>query len=133
MTARPAVGHQLRSRPPRTPLGGRDTWASVGDVRRKSRRLDRGKPPMDAPGFAPPWRRSTTGGGDATGEGNAEPMENETRLERWLDRAIARAETPRGGATVIATITTIATVAFGLLMTAIDHKNFTTLGQGLWW
>jgi voltage-gated potassium channel Kch len=60
-------------------------------------------------------------------------MENETRLERWLDRAIARAETPRGGAAVIATVTTIATVGAGLLMTAIDQKNFTTLGQGLWW
>jgi len=57
----------------------------------------------------------------------------ETRMERWLDRALARAQTPRGGATVIATVTTIATVSFGLLMTAIDHKNFTTLGQGLWW
>jgi len=83
--------------------------------------------------LAPPSRWSTTGGGDATGEGNAEPMENETRLERWLERALARAETPRGGAAVIATITTIATVVFGLLMTVIDHKNFTTLGQGLWW
>ncbi len=60
-------------------------------------------------------------------------MEDETPLERWLDRALARAETPRGGAVVIATITTIATVVFGLLMTAIDHKNFTTVGQGLWW
>ena len=60
-------------------------------------------------------------------------MENETRLERWFDRALARAQTPRGGATVIAAVTTIATVGFGLLMTAIDHKNFTTLGQGLWW
>jgi voltage-gated potassium channel len=60
-------------------------------------------------------------------------MENETRLERWLDRALARAETPRGGATVIAVITTIATVGFGLLMTTIDHKNFSTIGQGLWW
>jgi voltage-gated potassium channel len=60
-------------------------------------------------------------------------MENETRFERWLDRALARAETPRGGATVIAAITTIATVGFGLLMTTIDNKNFTTLGQGLWW
>jgi voltage-gated potassium channel len=60
-------------------------------------------------------------------------MESETRLERWLDRALARAETPRGGAAVIATITTIATVGFGLLMTAVDHKNFTTVGQGLWW
>ena len=67
------------------------------------------------------------------GEGNAEPMENETRLERWLDRALARAQTPRGGAEVIAAITTTATVAFGLLMTAIDNKNFPTLGEGLWW
>lgn len=71
--------------------------------------------------------------GDAPGEANAVPMENETRFERWLDRALARAETPRGGATVIAAITTIATVGFGLLMTTVDHKNFTTLGQGLWW
>jgi voltage-gated potassium channel len=60
-------------------------------------------------------------------------MENETRFERWLDRALARAETPRGGAAVIAAITTIATVGFGVLMSAIDHKNFTTVGQGLWW
>jgi voltage-gated potassium channel len=71
--------------------------------------------------------------GDAPGEANAVPMESETRFERWLDRALARAETPRGGATVIAAITTIATVGFGLLMATIDHKNFTTLGQGLWW
>ena len=60
-------------------------------------------------------------------------MENETRVERWLDRALARAETPRGGATVIAFVTTIATVGSGLLMTAIDHRDFTTVGQGLWW
>jgi len=73
------------------------------------------------------------GGGEATVERNAERMRNETPMERWLDRALARAQTPRGGATVIATITTIATVGFGLLMTAIDHKNFTTVGQGLWW
>ena len=71
--------------------------------------------------------------GDASREANAEPMENETRLERWFDRALARAETPRGGAAVIAAVTTIATVGFGLLMTAIDHKNFATVGQGLWW
>ena len=60
-------------------------------------------------------------------------MADETPLERWLDRALARAQTPRGGATVIAAITTIATVGFGLLMKSIDHKNFTSLGQGLWW
>ena len=60
-------------------------------------------------------------------------MDEETRVERWLDRALGRARTPRGGATVIAIVTTIATVASGLLMRSIDHKDFTTLGQGLWW
>ncbi len=60
-------------------------------------------------------------------------MEEETRLERWFERALARAETPRGGAMVIASVTTIATVGFGLAMTAIDHKNFRTVGEGLWW
>ncbi len=60
-------------------------------------------------------------------------MENETRLERWLDRAIGRAVTPRGGAEVIAAMTTVATVGFGLLMTVIDHKNFSTIWLGLWW
>jgi len=60
-------------------------------------------------------------------------MENETPLERWLDRALARAATPRGGAVVIAAVTTIATIGFGLLMTALDHKNFSTVGRGLWW
>jgi voltage-gated potassium channel len=71
--------------------------------------------------------------GDAAAEANSANVEEETRLERWLDRAIDRAATPRGGATVIAAITTTATVACGLLMTAIDPKNFTTVGLGLWW
>ena len=60
-------------------------------------------------------------------------MDDETRVERWLDSALARASTPRGGATVIAAVTTIATVTFGLLMRTIDPENFSTLGQGLWW
>lgn len=60
-------------------------------------------------------------------------MESQTRVERWLERALARAQTPRGGTAVIAAITTVATVGFGLLMTAVDHRNFTTLGLGLWW
>lgn len=60
-------------------------------------------------------------------------MENETRLERWLERALGRAVTPRGGAEVIAVITTLATVGFGLLMTVVDHKNFTSIWLGLWW
>jgi voltage-gated potassium channel len=71
--------------------------------------------------------------GDAPCGVERRAVENETRFERWLDRALAHAETPRGGATVIAAITTIATVGFGLLMATIDQKNFTTVGQGLWW
>lgn len=60
-------------------------------------------------------------------------MNDTTRVERNLDRALARAQTPRGGAEVLAVITTIATVASGLLMTVLDHEDFDTLGQGLWW
>lgn len=60
-------------------------------------------------------------------------MENETRVERWLERAIRRAVTPRGGAEVIATLTTVATIGFGLLMTVLDHDNFPTIWLGLWW
>jgi len=59
-------------------------------------------------------------------------VEHETRLESYLGRAIGRATTPRGGAMVIATTTTIATVGCGVLMTIID-KDFTSVGQGLWW
>ena len=46
------------------------------------------------------------------GGANPAPMEAETRAERWLDRAIARDATPRGGAMVNAAITTSATVGF---------------------
>jgi len=34
---------------------------------------------------------------------------------------------------VIASVSTVMTVGSGLLMTVLDHKNFTTVGQGLWW
>ena len=71
--------------------------------------------------------------GDALGEANAVPMEDMTRFERRFDRALARAQTPRGGAEVIAAVTTVATVVCGLLMKTIDHKDFSTLGKGLWW
>jgi voltage-gated potassium channel len=60
-------------------------------------------------------------------------MPNQTRLERWLDREIARAATPRGAAGVIAVATTLITVGAGLLMTVVDHENFPSLGSGLWW
>ena len=60
-------------------------------------------------------------------------MPGQTRLERWLDREIARAATPRGAAGVIAVATTLITVGAALLMTVVDHENFPTLGSGLWW
>lgn len=60
-------------------------------------------------------------------------MENETRIERRLDRLIARAQSPRTAATVIAGVTTAMTLATGLLMTAVDKDTFPTLGAGLWW
>jgi voltage-gated potassium channel len=57
----------------------------------------------------------------------------ETKAERQLDRALSRARTPRGAAVVIAVITTSITIGAGLLMTAVDHKGFPSLGTGLWW
>ena len=60
-------------------------------------------------------------------------MPGQTKLERWLDREIARAATPRGAAGVIAVATTLITVGAGLLMTVVDHENFPSLGSGLWW
>ncbi len=60
-------------------------------------------------------------------------MGDNTRLERRLDKMIARATTPRGAGIVIAFASTSITVAAGLLMTVVDHDNFPSLGSGLWW
>jgi voltage-gated potassium channel len=60
-------------------------------------------------------------------------MDAETRLERRLDRLIARAANPRKAAVVIATVTTTITVLAGVLMRFIDHDNFSSVGQGMWW
>src|SRR3954447_6208916 len=60
-------------------------------------------------------------------------MADETRVERRLERAVARATTPRGAAIVIATVSTVMTVGAGLLMTLADRENFPSLGSGLWW
>jgi voltage-gated potassium channel len=60
-------------------------------------------------------------------------MTEETRLERRLDRLIAHAVTPRKAAVVIAVVTIVITVGAGVLMTAVDHKGFPTVGSGLWW
>jgi voltage-gated potassium channel len=60
-------------------------------------------------------------------------MDRENRVERRLDRLIARAGTPRTAAAVIATVTTTITVGAGLVMTVIDRKGFPSFGSGLWW
>jgi voltage-gated potassium channel len=60
-------------------------------------------------------------------------MSEESRLERRLDRSLARASTPRGAAVLIASVTTSITVAAGLLMTVIDKDGFPSIGSGLWW
>jgi voltage-gated potassium channel len=64
---------------------------------------------------------------------NSHGMPGATRLERRLDRAVARAVTPRGAATVIATVSTVMTVGAGLLMTVLDRRNYPSISSGLWW
>jgi voltage-gated potassium channel len=60
-------------------------------------------------------------------------MARETRLERGLDRQLARASTPRGAAIIIAIVSTSITLLAGVLMTVVDHDNFPSIGGGLWW
>ena len=60
-------------------------------------------------------------------------MAEESRLERRLGRAVARATTPRTAAIVIATASTAMTVGAGLLVTVVDRENFPSIGSGLWW
>jgi voltage-gated potassium channel len=64
---------------------------------------------------------------------NTHEMADDTRLERRLDMAVARATTPRGAAIVIATVSTAITVGAGSLMTVFDHDNYPSVGSGLWW
>ena len=66
---------------------------------------------------------------------NAKPdgMADQSRLERRLDRMVARATTPRGATVVIASLATVMTVGAGLLMTLVDDDNFPSIGSGLWW
>src|SRR5689334_14338850 len=64
---------------------------------------------------------------------NSHSMVDATRLERRLDRAVARATTPRGAAIVIATVSTVMTVCAGIVMTVLDRDNYPSVGSGLWW
>jgi voltage-gated potassium channel len=60
-------------------------------------------------------------------------MQEETRLEHRIDRAVDRATTPRGAAVVIAGVSTVITLAAGVLMTLVDRESFPSIGTGLWW
>jgi voltage-gated potassium channel len=60
-------------------------------------------------------------------------MAGDTRLERRLDTAVARATTPRGAIIVIASVSTAITLGAGILMTVVDHQNYPSIGSGLWW
>ena len=60
-------------------------------------------------------------------------MDKETRIEHSIDRRLERATRPRQAAAIIATVSTVITIVSGLLMTVVDHKNFPSLGSGLWW
>ena len=71
--------------------------------------------------------------GWAPAAANSTVMDEETKLERRLDRMLARAATPRGAAVVIATVSTSITVGAGILMTVADHESFPSIGSGLWW
>jgi voltage-gated potassium channel Kch len=60
-------------------------------------------------------------------------MAGESRIERRFERMLGRAKTVRGAVVVIASISTTITVVAGVLMTAVDHHNFPSIGAGLWW
>ena len=60
-------------------------------------------------------------------------MNEESRLERWLGRSVARVSSPRSATIVICVVTLAVTVVAGLLMTVIDRDNYASLGAGLWW
>jgi voltage-gated potassium channel len=60
-------------------------------------------------------------------------MADETRLEKQIDIALARATTPRGAAVVIAATSTAMTLIAGVMVTIVDREDFPTLGSGLWW
>ena len=64
---------------------------------------------------------------------NSIVMAEETRLETRLRRWVTHAGSPRGATAVIASVTTLMTIAAGLLMSIIDHAGFPSLGTGLWW
>ena len=61
------------------------------------------------------------------------PPLHESRLELRLDRALARATTPRGAAIVIAVASVSIMFAAGVFMRLVDKEHYPTLGAGIWW
>jgi len=61
------------------------------------------------------------------------PLIEETRLEKRLEKWVDRAVTPRGAAIVIGVATIAITFGSALLMTVIDHEDYSSLGSALWW
>ena len=52
-------------------------------------------------------------------------------MRRVLGREIDL--TARRAVLIIATVTTLVTVAAGFLMRHVDEKDFSTVGEGMWW
>ena len=79
-------------------------------------------------------RRGARGlAGPEPARANSNAMADQTMLETRLDRAVARATTPRGAATVIAVTSTAITVAAGILVTLVEHEQYPSIASGLWW
>jgi len=72
-------------------------------------------------------------GRTATGKHELAMVTTESRFELRFEDMLARATTVRGAAVVIATVSTLMTLAAGVLMTVADHDNFPSVGLGLWW
>ena len=83
---------------------------------------------LEPPSGRPP---GTAGAGPANP--NSHRMADDTRLERRLDTAVDRATTPRGAAIVIASVSSAFTLAAGIMMTAVEHERYPSIGSGLWW
>jgi voltage-gated potassium channel len=63
---------------------------------------------------------------------NADPV-GLRLLERRLSRAFKKPVSIRGAARVIVTVTALTVLVSGVLMRAIDHKEFQNIWIGLWW
>jgi voltage-gated potassium channel len=54
-------------------------------------------------------------------------------VERRVGKFLQEPPTVRGATAVIVTATFVVVVLSGVLMTVLDHKEFSSIGLGLWW